>query len=208
MIFNYEVKVYAKSIEIKNIPLSMSIELSSSNNPIALDSLTLGKIKKTLNNVNINLWELAYNNAKDYFLIKDYKNSKIMINIALENFLYSFAKKFLINYMSENDLEKFLNGIADYNNYFLKDYMDEKSFNMAKSAGIIKDNPPTIYRICNECYKYGKLKMTKTQLLKKISIIKNLRNEIVHGVDIKENLQFAAEKSIEYFEEIFTFLVE
>lgn len=208
MIFNYEVKVYAKSIEIKNIPLSMSIELSSSNNPIALDSLTLGKIKKTLNNVNINLWELAYNNAKDYFLIKDYKNSKIMINIALENFLYSFAKKFLINYVSENDLEKFLNGIADYNNYFLKDYMDEKSFNMAKSAGVIKDNPPTIYRICNECYKYGKLKMTKTQLLKKISIIKNLRNDIVHGVDIKENLQFAAEKSIESFEEIFTSLVE
>ena len=79
---------------------------------------------------------------------------------------------------------------------------------MAKSAGVIKDNPPTIYRICNECYKYGKLKMTKKQLLKKISTIKNLRNEIVHGVDIKENLQFAAEKSIESFEEISTSLVE
>ena len=207
MIFNYEIKVYAKNIEIKNIPLSMSIELSSSNNYVVLDTSTIEEIKNNLNNEKIDLWKLAYNSAKDYYLIKDYKNSKIMINIALENFFYSFAKKNLIKHMSENDLEKFLSGITDYKNYFLKDYMDEKSFNMAKSAGIIKDNPPTIYRICNECYKYGKLKITKTQLLKKISTIKELRNEIVHGVDIKENLQYAAEKSIELFEDIFTSLV-
>lgn len=206
MIFNYEVKVYAGNVEIKNIPLSISLELSSCNNPIVLDNILLEEIKKNLNEDSPNLWKLAYNNAKDYYLIKDYKNSKIMINIALENFIYSFDRKLLINYMSEDDLNKFLEGNAIYDSYFLKDYIIEESFNKAKSSGIIKDNPPTIYKLCNEFYRYMELKITKTQLNKKISIIKELRNEIVHGVNIKKNLQFSAEKSIVEFEEIFTLL--
>ncbi|MDY4996582.1 MAG: hypothetical protein SO108_02585 [Bacilli bacterium] len=68
------------------------------------------------------------------------------------------------------------------------------------------DNPSTIYKLISECYKYGKLEISKIQLLKKISIIKELRNEFVHGVEVKKDLKSLAEKSITAFEEIVNIL--
>lgn len=207
MIFNYEIKVFAGDINIKNIPLSMSVELSSSgNNSIVLDSTMMNKLIENLSVEKYKLWELAYNNAKDYYLIKNYVNSKIMINIALENFMYSFANDFLAKYKCSEELQIFLNGVTIYDDYFLKEYISEENFCKAKHDGVIKDNPPTIYKLISECYKYGELEISKTQLLKKISIIKELRNEIVHGVEVKKDLKSLAEKSITAFEEIVNIL--
>ena len=44
--------------------------------------------------------------------------------------------------------------------------------------------------------------ITKNQLNKKLSKIKDQRNEIVHGQIISKDLQYVAEKAIEEFENI------
>lgn len=203
MIFNYEIKVYAGDVEIKNIPLSMSIELSSLGDKLPIiNEEELYRLKMNLLSEDIALWKLAYNNAKDYYLVKDYKNSIIMINIALENFIYSYSYNNLSKNMSESELANFFDGDIKYEDYFLKEYITEEKFNLAKNNNVIKNNPPTIYRLCSELYKYKEYNITKSQLLKKISVIKDQRNEIVHGKVITKSLQSVIEKAILSFEEI------
>lgn len=100
-----------------------------------------------------------------------------------------------------------MNGRVTYQDYFLKDYMTEENFNKAKQNDIIKDNPPTIYKIFNECYKYEEMPLSKSQLNKKIFKIKDQRNEIVHGIRITKDLKYVAEKAIEEFENLVELLV-
>lgn len=203
MIFRFKTKVLAGNVEIKNIPLSISMSLSSSgNNRLRLKEDELKGINKELNSSENNIWELAVNYAKDYYLIKDYKNAIIMINIALENFTYYFSKKILKKYLEDSQIEKFFRGIVEYEDYFLKEYISKKNFEQAKKDDVIKDNPPTIYKIYAEIYKYEQLPITKNQLNKKLSKIKDQRNEIVHGQIISKDLQYVAEKAIEEFENI------
>ena len=160
------------------------------------------KIKEELKSTDDLIWRIAVNYAKNYYLIKDYKNAIIMINIALENFSYKFARDKLVEYMSDSEIEEFFNGKVKYEDYFLKDYIEKEDFEEAKKNGIIKDNPPTIYKIYTECYKYEKFKISKSKLNKKISLIKDQRNEIVHGKKISKNLRYVAENAIEEFEEL------
>lgn len=208
MIFKFETKVFAGDIEIKNIPFSTSMSISSTGgNELCLSTEKIERIKEELKSSDDQIWKIAVNYAKDYYLIKDYKNSIIMINIALENFTYYFVRKRLKKYMRDSEIEEFLNGKVKYEDYFLKDYIEKKDFEAARSNGIIKDNPPTIYKIYAECYKYEKLEISKTQLTKKISIIKDQRNEIVHGKSISKNLKYVAEKAIDEFENIIRELI-
>lgn len=208
MIFKFETIVLAGSIEIKNIPLSISMKLSSSGmNELSLKLDEIESIENELKNKDNEMWKLSLNYAKDYYLIKDYKNAIIMINIALENFTYYFATEILKKYISGNEIEKFFNGEVAYENYFLKDYIKKEDFVIAKNKGIIKDNPPTIYKIYSECYKYEQLVITKTQLGKKIAVIKDQRNEIVHGKQISKDLKYVSEKAIDEFENIVKLLI-
>lgn len=201
MIFRFETIVLVGNIEIKNIPLSISMNiLSSGDRKLTLKREEIEDIKKNLSSSNEVIWKLAINSAKDYYLIKDYKNTIIMINIALENYTYYFANNILKKFLTTKEIESFFSGDVKYEEYFLKNYIKEEDFNKAKNENVIKDNPSTIYRIYNECYKYEQFPITKTQLNKKISIIKDQRNEIVHGLKISKDLKFVAEKAIEEFE--------
>ena len=203
MIVNTQTIVYVGKVEVHNVPLSMSLTLSiPGSNALKLTNSEIEKLRKELENPNKDMWKLSLNNAKDYYLIKDYKNAIIMINIAFENFTYSFSKEILKKYMTTEELAQFFEGKVIYEEYFLKEYISEESFNKAKTNEIIKDNPPTIYRIYSECYKYEEFKLTKTQLNKKISKIKDQRNEIVHGMKITKDLRFVAEKAIDEFESL------
>ena len=203
MIFRFETKVFAGNIEIKNIPFSTSMSISSTgSNELCLSVEEIKKIKEELKSTDDLIWRIAVNYAKNYYLIKDYKNAIIMINIALENFSYKFARDKLVEYMSDSEIEEFFNGKVKYEDYFLKDYIEKEDFEKAKKNGIIKDNPPTIYKIYTECYKYEKFKISKSKLNKKISLIKDQRNEIVHGKKISKNLRYVAENAIEEFEEL------
>ena len=203
MIINTQTVVYVGEIEVHNVPLSMNLTLSSTgNNELKLVDTDIEKIKEEIENPSMEIWKLSLNNAKDYYLIKDYKNAIIMINIAFENFTFAFAKEKLKKHMTKEELECFLSGRVLYKDYFLKDYITEENFNKAKQKDIIKDNPPTIYKIFNECYKYEELPLSKSQLNKKIFKIKDQRNEIVHGIKISKDLRYVAEKSINEFENL------
>ena len=205
MIFNYQISAYAGDVCIKNIPLSISMAVSSSGSlKPSLSESEISKITEELKESDDEIWKLSKNRAKDYFLIQDYKNAIVMINIALENFSYYFAKKKLKKYLTDEQLSSFLEGNTTYDTYFLRDYISEKDFISAKKKGIIKDSPPTIYKIFSKCYEYEDLAITKTQLSKQISIIKKRRNEIVHGYEIKEDLQYISAKSIDTFELMIT----
>lgn len=209
MIFRFETKVFAGNIEIKNIPLSTSMSISSTGaKELCLSIEEIEKIKEELKSDDDSIWRIAVNYAKNYYLIKDYKNAIIMINIALENFSYKFVRNKLVKYMSGSEIEEFLNGKVKYEDYFLKDYIERKEFEEARKNGIIKDNPPTLYKIYAKCYKYETLKISKSQLTKKISLIKDQRNEIVHGKNISKNLKYVAEKAIEEFEKLIKDLIE
>jgi len=205
MIFNYQISAYAGDVCIKNIPLSISMAVSSSGSlKPSLSESEISKITEELKESDTEIWKLSKNRAKDYFLIQDYKNAIVMINIALENFSYYFAKKKLKKYLTDEQLSSFLEGNTTYDTYFLRDYISEKDFISAKKKGIIKDSPPTIYKIFSKCYEYEDLAITKTQLSKQISIIKKRRNEIVHGYEIKEDLQYISAKAIDTFELMIT----
>lgn len=108
MIINTQTTVYVGNIEVHNVPLSMNLTLSSTgNNELKLVDTDIENIKEELKKTNIEIWKLSLNNAKDYYLIKDYKNAIIMINIAFENFTFWFAKEKLKKYMSKEELESF-----------------------------------------------------------------------------------------------------
>ena len=108
MIINTQTTVYVGNIEVHNVPLSMNLTLSSTgNNELKLVDADIENIKEELKKTSIEIWKLSLNNAKDYYLIKDYKNAIIMINIAFENFTFWFAKKNLKKYMSKEELECF-----------------------------------------------------------------------------------------------------
>ena len=209
MIFRFETKVLAGNIEIKHIPFSTSMSISSTGlNELCLSAEEIKKIRNELSNIDDSIWKIAVNYAKDYYLIKDYKNAIIMINIALENFSYKFARDILLKHLNDSEVEDFFNGKVEYEDYFLRDYIKKEDFEIAKKNGIIKDNPPTIYKIYSECYKYEKFEITKSQLKKKISLIKEQRNEIVHGKKISKNLKYVSEKAIEEFEKLIKELIK
>ena len=203
MIFNYEISVFAGKIKIKDIPLSISTEICFNNEKIRLKTDELEKIKNVLLDEEIELWKLSYNKAKDYYLIKDYKNSIIMINIALENFIYSYARIVLKKYKSDIEINQFLKGFEEYEDFYLKDFISKEAFEKAKEEKKIVDSAPSIYKICKELYNFEVINISKNQLFKKISIIKKYRNEIIHGENIDVNLKNIVEDSIKSFEDIF-----
>ena len=124
MIVNTQTVVYVGNVEVHNVPLSMNLTLTAiGNNEIKLNDDEIDKIKKEVNNPSGFMWKLSLNNAKDYYLIKDYKNAIIMINIAFENFTYSFSREILKKYMTSEELSKFFEGKVIYEEYFLKDYI-------------------------------------------------------------------------------------
>ena len=130
------------------------------------------------------------------------KGKLIVIEGACDGIGKTTQYKLLKKYLEDSQIEKFFRGIVEYEDYFLKEYISKKNFEQAKKDDVIKDNPPTIYKIYAEIYKYEQLPITKNQLNKKLSKIKDQRNEIVHGQIISKDLQYVAEKAIEEFENI------
>ena len=68
--------------------------------------------------------------------------------------------------------------------------------------GAVKNNPPTTYAIVKRCYEFLDKSISKRSLQTKISLVRMHRNDIVHGNDIKCNIQKEAEKAIGAFEDL------
>lgn len=202
MIFNFETTITAGNIIIKNIPLSIANGIKISTSKEELNDSDLKRLQEQLQKSYINMWEVAYNNSKSELLIKNYKESIIWINIALENYAYSFVNKVLSKYISAEEIENFITGKQDYDNFYLKDFISLENYQNAIQRDIIQPFPPSTYVMFKKCFNYQTFKISYTQLRKLISTIKDCRNDIVHGKDIRKDLRIVAEKSLESFKKL------
>lgn len=207
MIINYEMSAFAGDYEIQNIPFTASLSLSSSGDKnISLSDEDIECLKyELINNKDEDCLNYLFE-AKKYYLVKDYRNAIILVNIALENFSFHFAKKYLIKYKDEQYIDNFLSGKVNYEDFYLKDYIKKEDFISAMQKKLITANPPSIYTIYKECNKHESLPINRTRLNKMINSIKSERNNIVHGKAIKKDLRFVAEEAIENFEKLLNIL--
>ena len=207
MIINYEMSAFAGDYEIQNIPFTASLSLSSSGDKnISLSDEDIECLKYELISNKDEDWLNYLFEAKKYYLVKDYRNAIILVNIALENFSFHFTKKYLMKYKDEQYVDNFLSGKVNYENFFFFYYIKEEDFISSKHKKLIADNPPSIYMVYKECNKYELLPISRTRLNKMINSIKSERNNIVHGKTIKKDLRFVAEEAIENFEKLLQIL--
>lgn len=167
--------------------------------PEYLSDFELQKLKKYLKNENLPLWKSLLMDAKDYQLRGHYREAIYAINGALENFLKIEANKRMKKSLDEDEIDTFLHGKPDYDEFFLKDYINKDSFDKATHEGIIKNEPPSVYQILKKCHNcqpfndYDKLKEL-------ISIIRAKRNISVHGKEYAYKLEKNAYNAINAFE--------
>lgn len=206
MILNYDTQINAGKVELQNVPLSYSMGLQISTNVPCINETTQTELSQMLKNGTIDLWQTAYLDSLKQLQIRNYKESIIQVNIALENYLYTVAKKVLNENIGEDATQDFLQGEVRYEDFYLNQYISAELFNKMVSDGVIKSNPPTTYAIIKRCYEFLDRCISKRSLMSKISIVRKYRNDIVHGNDIKCNIKREAENAIGAFEDLIKIL--
>ncbi len=206
MILNYDTQIYAGDIELRNVPLSYSMGLQISSNVPCIDENKQIELSRMLKVGIIDLWQTAYMDALKQLQIRNYKESIIQINIALENYLYTFAKKVMIENIGEEATNNFFQGEVRYEDFYLNQYISLEVFNKMCDDGAVKNNPPTTYAIIKRCYEFLDKSISQRSLQTKISLVRKYRNDIVHGNDIECNIQKEAEKAIDAFEDMIEIL--
>lgn len=206
MILNYDTQIYAGEIELRNVPLSYSLELNVNLELPCILEAEEKRLIEALEQPKIYVWQTAYLDALNKLQVRNYRESIVQINIALENYLYTYAKKLLTENIGEEETSVFLEGDCEYNNFYLKDYIIEEIYDELVRKEIIKRNPPTTYGIIKKCSTYWRKGISRTRVQKLVSVIRKYRNDIVHGVDIRDNLKKVSENAIEAFEDIIELL--
>ena len=108
--------------------------------------------------------------------------------------------------MGKEEAELFLKGECNYENFYLKEYISREVFDELVKDEIIKSNPPTTYAIIKKCSCYWQKDISKRKVMSLLSIIRQYRNDIVHGNDIKINLRKVCEDGINAFETLISLL--
>lgn len=174
------------------IPYLNDIKMALLNNYLAIEEIPL--------------WKILLLDAKDYLLRRDYREAIYSINGAFENFLMIKAREKLERLWSTNEVTEYLEGNPIYEYHDLKDYMTEESFNKAVSDNKIRPYVPPTSRIIKKCNQMAPSSVNHKKLMKLVYKIRRKRNEVMHGTEIKENLEkiaFTAIKSFEEFVKVF-----
>ena len=189
MVLNYSSATYIGNIVFKKIAWgSMGIGVTTMFPSLSPDEEN--NLTKRLETFSEYIWESSYLSAKNQFLIHNYREAIIQINIALENYLFLYAKANLPLIMGETETKLFLNG--------------EIKTKRSKAYGKSKINckPPTIYKVIEACAPLWISEKIKINLLEKVDSIKKYRNQIVHGVQEHKNFSTGAANAISAFEEL------
>ena len=206
MILNYDTQIYAGEIELRNVPLSYSLGMNVNVELPRISETEEKRLIEALQQPEISVWQTAYLDALNKLQVRNYRESIVQINIALENYLYIYAKKILTENIGEEETSIFLEGDCEYNDFYLKDYIVEEIYDELVRQEIIRKNPPTTYGIIKKCSHYWGNAISRTRVQKLISVIRKYRNDIVHGVDIKDNLKRISENAVKAFEDLIEFL--
>ncbi len=206
MILNYETQIYAGEIELRNVPLSYSLGMNINEELPCISEAEEKRLIEVLQQSEIWVWQTAYLDALNQLQVRNYRESIVQINIALENYLYIYAKKFLTENIGEEETRVFLEGNCEYNDFYLKDYIVEEVYDELVRQEVIRKTPPTTYGIIKKCSHYWGNAISRTRVQKLISVIRKYRNDIVHGVDIKDNLKGISENAVKAFEDLIELL--
>lgn len=202
MILNYSTEIFAGTISLRNIPVSFSMGLIFNNELPRLSEEQETQLQKLLIDDEIQLWETAYLDAMNNLQVRNYKESIVQINIALENFLYQYAIELLSKNIGFLEAEKFLTGEIKYDDFYLNQYITKSDFEKLVKEEIIKNNPPNTYGIIKKCSAYWDANISKRAVTKKISSIRLHRNDIVHGINVKCNYKSVCENAITNFNDL------
>lgn len=171
-----------------------------------LNKTEMARLNNYLEIEEIPLWKLLLLNAKDYLLRRDYREAIYAINGAFENYLMLKAREKLIKAWGQKNAIEYLDGEPIYEYHNLKEYMDEETFKKAVKDKKIGTYIPPTGQILKECYNLHPLTISRTKLDKLVKKIRKNRNEVIHGVKIKDDLEttaFEAIESFEYFVKVF-----
>ncbi|MGC9516694.1 MAG: hypothetical protein ACP5C3_03230 [Methanomicrobiales archaeon] len=199
MITNYGFKLIEEGRELntgfKENPNIYCIK----SNPDYLNPIEIEKLKDYLKKDNIHLWKSLLMDSKDYQLRGHFREAIYAINGALENFIRIKANKRLKKSLNIDEIDIFLHGKPEYEEFFLKDYISKESFDEAIKVGIIKNEPPSVYQILKKCHKIKPFS-DYDELKGLISTIRSKRNISVHGKEYPHTLEDSAMKAIDAFE--------
>ncbi|MGV8144145.1 MAG: hypothetical protein ACP5OJ_05960 [Methanothermobacter sp.] len=159
-------------------------------------------LKICLNEEEIPLWEILLLDAKDYLLRRSFREAIYAINGAFENYLMLKARnRLIIGWGSEKNVTEYLEGVPVYKYHKLKEYMDENTFNQAVKDNKITPYVPPTNQILKECNIIQPFSISRTQLNRLVGKIRKKRNEVMHGVEITDDLETIAFEAIINFEE-------
>lgn len=204
MISDYKCTVTAGNFKIHSVMTlkSQLMKLTFGESEIPwLSPEELGKLRDNLEKDRLGLWNSLLLDAKDYLLRRNYREAIYAINGAFENFLMLKAREILSKDWGNENAEEYLDGIPNYNYHNLSGYMNEESFNKAiEDKKIGKVIPPT-GQILKEVYNVHKLPISRTKLDKLVKKIRKNRNEVMHGVNLNEDLEIITFEAIKSFED-------
>jgi hypothetical protein len=201
LIPSYSCKIIAGSDEIINIPWSVNQMFCSRPEPPWITDQEFLEFGKSLNQ-DLELWKSLLLDAKDYLLRRNYRESIYSINGALENFLYEKTRERLKTALTEDEVEEFLEGQSNYDEFYLKDYMDRDSFDRAVAANVLAAFPPSVYQILGKCHDLVPFPIGKKRVNSLVYKIKKRRNDVIHGREIHGDVEEDAKLAIESFEKL------
>lgn len=160
-------------------------------------------LKNFLDQEEIPLWEILLLDAKDYVLKKSFREAIYAINGAFENYLMLKARdRLIIGWGSEKAVDEYLEGKPVYEFHKLKElFTDEDAFNQAVEESKITPYVPPTNQILKECNIVQPFSISRTQLNRLVSKIRKKRNEVMHGVEISDDLETTSFEAIKAFEE-------
>ncbi len=110
------------------------------------------------------------------------------------------ARRILSEAWGEEETNRYLDGELIFERHKLKDCIDQDKFNDCVARGKISPEVPTTNQIWKKCHDELKLTISKTKLSNIVDKIREKRNEVMHGVEISDDLEQVAFEAIENFE--------
>lgn len=181
MLTNFQCEIHSNGVGVFSSPYSGNGTYRVSEKPSTLVEKDYANLLRHIENEDVDLWELQIANAKDYILVKSFRESVIAINSAFENFLAIKVPEVLNSEWQEIDVQSYLNGNITYSDFYLKEFINEDDFNNALKSGIIKKSSPSTYHMIKTCCRVCKMKESARKYNSLVNIIRNGRNEVAHG---------------------------
>lgn len=208
MIYSFYTEIRAGDQIIHRLPFNTDRVIKVSPRTNRRNANFYKKLTEYLAIEEIPLWKLLLQNAKDYLLTNRFRESIMTINEAFENYLELYARKTLAKKLGSKKATSFFDGEPIYEDFELKDYMDEETFRKAVKNGKIRKNHPSVWKIIRKLLGVAPPANVSNRYVKKlVALIRKKRNYVAHGdilpIDEARKSALEAIEAFEKFRKIF-----